>query len=62
MGPHILAKFQFSSFTLTRSKTAVTERASHDQIHYLDSFFGQFFDGIELRSRLKNEELISQIL
>ncbi len=28
MGSHILAKFQFSSFTLTRSKTAVTERAS----------------------------------
>jgi hypothetical protein len=39
MGPHILAKFQFSSFTLTRSKTAVTERASDDQIRYLDFFF-----------------------
>ena len=39
---HILAKFQFSSFTLTRSKTAVTERASDDQIHYLDFFLDGF--------------------
>ncbi len=42
---HILAKFQFSSFTLTRSKTAVTESARDGQSHYLD-FFGRFFDGI----------------
>ncbi len=34
-------KFQFCSFTL--SKTAMTERASHEQIHYLDFFWTVFW-------------------
>ncbi len=61
MGPHILAKFQFCSFTLSRSKTAVIEPAlacSHEQIHNLD-FFRRFFDAIELGSRKKINILIS---
>ena len=49
---HILAKFHLSSFTLTLSKTAVTELVRLPRANPLPRFFfGRFFDGIELGSR-----------
>ncbi len=54
MGPYLLAKFHYSSFMLIRSKTAVTECASHEQIHYLDLFFWTVFWWNWVRIEVKN--------